>query len=206
MSRIYKLLFVAAFALPGCATQEKPSAMAIPVGRPIFKDGGASHQEPAVELVPKYSPPSRYSPIFPSSSYSPVANNPVHYRQPSYPVLASRAKPAYGTSLFTGSDSDSDTAFPIRRSGRTSRIGDTFYHSDGGRTSKIGDTYYHSDGGRTSKIGDTFYHSGGGRTSKIGDTYYHSNGGRSSMIGDTMYHSDGGRTSFIGNTAYHSGF
>ena len=42
-------------------------------------------------------------------------------------------------------------------------------------STKIGNTYYHSDGTSSSKIGNTIYNSDGSSGSKIGNTIYKNN-------------------------------
>jgi hypothetical protein len=87
----------------------------------------------------------------------------------------------------------------------STKVGNTYYNSDGTTTTKVGSTYYHSDGTSSTEVGNTVYHSSGGSTTKVGNTYYNSDGTSSTQVGNTTYHSSGGSSTQVGNTHYHSG-
>lgn len=53
------------------------------------------------------------------------------------------------------------------------------YSSNG---TKIGNTYFNSDGSVTKKVGDTYFNSDGSHTTQRGNFYYHSDGTYTQVI------------------------
>jgi hypothetical protein len=53
------------------------------------------------------------------------------------------------------------------------------YSSDG---TKLGNTYFSSDGNVTKKVGNTYFNSDGSHTTQRGNFYYHSDGTHTQVI------------------------
>ena len=61
----------------------------------------------------------------------------------------------------------------------------------GATSTKIGNTYFHSDGSSSTKIGGSTFHSNGSSSTKIGSSTFHSSGGSSTRIGSSTFNSNG---------------
>ena len=87
---------------------------------------------------------------------------------------------AIGTTLFAQSSS--------------TRLGNTYYNSNGSSSSILGNSTYNSNGSSSTLLGNTHYNSNGSSSTRLGNTYYHSNGSSSTRLGNTFYNSNTKRT------------
>ena len=56
------------------------------------------------------------------------------------------------------------------------KIGNTYFSSDGNVTKKIGNTYFNSDGSHTTQVRNIYFHSDGSHTIQRGNFYHNSDG------------------------------
>lgn len=78
----------------------------------------------------------------------------------------------------------------------TTKIGNSYFHSDGTSSTKIGGSTFHSDGTSSTQIGNSTFNSDGSSSTRIGNSTFNSNGSSSNdnsfnKVGNTVY---GGKT------------
>lgn len=76
-----------------------------------------------------------------------------------------------------------------------------------GYTTKIGNSYFHSDGTSTTQIGKSAFHSDGTSSNTIGNSTFNSDGSSSTRVGNSNFNSDGSYSNDnqyqkSGNTVY----
>jgi hypothetical protein len=74
-------------------------------------------------------------------------------------------------------------------------------------TTKVGNTYFHSDGTSSTTVGNTTFHSNGTSSTTIGNSTFNSNGTSSTRVGNSTFNSNGSsyndnQFNKVGNTIY----
>lgn len=72
--------------------------------------------------------------------------------------------------------------------GYTTKIGNSYIHSDGTSTTQIGNSYIHSDGSSSTRIGNSMINSDGTSSTRIGNSTFNSDG---SYSNDNQYQKSG---------------